>query len=133
MYNFTLPVTTEGTEENPFKYTKDVIKGVLQDAVSKMTWEQQEDGISLLSKIEQTTETDNVLSLTEGEKEILSMIASKFIASKGAEFVVKVPELHKAIKDLRESRNLYALVQDYYEKLSDKEKEDFKTWIDSQE
>ena len=129
-YNFTLPVTTEGTEENPFQYTKDVIKRVLQDAVSKMTWKQQEDGISLLSKIEQTTETDNILSLTEGEKEVLSRIASKFIGSKGSEFVVKVPELHYLIKELRDDMDFYSLIQHYIEKLDENKKNKLKNWLE---
>ena len=129
-YEFTLPVTTEGTEENPFQYTKNTIKETAKKAVSKLKWGKQKNGVTLLSKIEDATETDNTITLTEGEKEVLSIIADMYILSKGTEFIFEVPELHQEIETLRENMSLNSIKSDI-EALKYEEKKELKKWINN--
>ena len=129
-YEFTIPVTTEGTEENPFQYTKNTIKETAKKAVSKLKWGKQKNGVTLLSKIEDATETDNTITLTEGEKEVLSIIADMYILSKGTEFIFEVPELHQEIETLRENMSLNSIKSDI-EALKYEEKKELKKWINN--
>ena len=128
-YNLEIPTTTSGTEEDPFNYIKNNIEKNIKNACKKISWDQQEYAISFLKKLYNTTSSDNIISLDENEKKIMSIIANKFLEERGVDFLFRVPELYYIIKDLRHTMDLND-IKIKIEVLTKTEKENLQTWLD---